>query len=572
MDYGRLGERQRVQFPLLEIVSALLLLGAILLVMFELVAYGDQRDELPTDLTVAGIAVGGLSEANAQARWEAIYVEQPIQLVYSGHPIVLYPDEVGFRVNSDAMLAEARAQSSQEKNFWAGFWNYLERRPVAAVSVPLRAEYDPALLRAYLEDLSARYDARPGEAAVDLTSLTFNTGFSGTQLDIEAAMPLIAAALMDPEPANRRIVLPTLAVGARQQDMTTLRQAIFALMEQRNFAYNGEDTLVSVYIMDLGTGEEVDIQADVAHSARSVIKIPILINLYREELLVPSGSDIAYLMTESILCSNNSASNYLMQFAGKGQGFDALRDGLRQVSCTAQALGAQHTYISAPLYVVDRDYQFVADVCLPATTGPLQGKTNPDPYAQTTARDIGLLLTEIYDCAMHDSGLRAVYENDITQNECRQMLELLSGNRIDRLIELGLPPGTRFAHKNGWGLETSADAGIVFSPGADYVISIFTWERDLDGNALPTLASWELIEEISRLTWNYFNPDQPLLQRREPLNAFGAIDCVTVRDPALVNLDNINENRLDALGNPLPDACYGGAGDCRPFDNWGRGG
>ncbi len=569
MDYGRLGERQRMQFPVLEIVSTLLLLGAILLVMFEVIDYSDQRDNLPTDLTVAGIAVGGLSEVDAQARWESIYVDQPVQLYYGSNLILLAPNEVGFRTNSEAMLAEARAQSTQEKNFWAGFWNFLGRRPVAAVSVPLDATYDRSLLREYLEDIAARYDTHPGSANIDLNTLTFNTGLAGTQLDIDAALPLIEQALFNPEPSARRVNLPTVAAGAQQQDMQTLRDAIFALMAEMDFEYNGEDTLVSVYIMDLETGEKVRILSDVPHSARSVIKIPIMINLFRKELLVPSGTDIAYLLTESILCSNNSASNFIMQYAGEGESFDALRDGLRQVSCTAQELGAEHTYISAPLYVVDREYQFEAQVCRPETPGNMPDKTNPDPYAQTTAEDIGRLLTQIYDCANYDSGLRAVYPNDITQNECRQMIELMNGNRIDRLIELGLPEGTTFAHKNGWGLETSADAGIVFSPGGDYVISIFTWERDLDGNGLPTLASWELIEEISRLTWNYFNPDQPLLQRRDPINPFGAIDCVTVSDPALVNLDDIDENRVDENGDPLPDACYGGAGHCRPFDNWG---
>ena len=55
MDYGRLGERQRSYFPIVEIVSFLLLLGAIILVMLELIDYGNQRDQLPTDLTVAGM-------------------------------------------------------------------------------------------------------------------------------------------------------------------------------------------------------------------------------------------------------------------------------------------------------------------------------------------------------------------------------------------------------------------------------------------------------------------------------------------------------------------------------------
>lgn len=120
------------------------------------------------------------------------------------------------------------------------------------------------------------------------------------------------------------------------------------------------------------------------------------------------------------------------------------------MSCTAQALGADHTYISAPLDVDDVAYQFEASVCRPQTPGNMAYNTEPDPYSQTTAEDMGVLLTQIYDCANYGSGLMAIYPQDITQTECKQMIQLLSGNFIDRLIALGLPKGTQLAHKNGW--------------------------------------------------------------------------------------------------------------------------
>lgn len=569
MDYGRLGERQRsFQFPLLEISSAILLLMAIVLGMFELVNYSNQKDDLPTDLTVAGVAVGGLNEVNAQARWEGVYLEQPVQLIYDGNPIVLYPAEIGFRVESEAMLAEARGQISQERDFWVGFWNYLERRPVAAVSVPLQASFPESRLRDYLQDIARRYDVPAGEATYDPVTLTFQSGTYGRQLDVEAAIPLIEQALFDPDAADRRVILPTVSTNTAAQSMDTLREGILSLLAARNFA-NNADRVASAYIMDLTTGEEVRILADVPHSAFSTIKIPIMINLFRKELLVPNGSETAYLLTESILCSNNTSSNLLMQTAGEG--FDEesrLRDGLNQVSCTAQTLGAEHTYISAPLFVGEDRYQFEAAVCRPQTPANTSVFTNPDPYSQTTAGDMGFLLAQIYDCANHDSGLRAVYPEDITQHECRQMLNLLHGVRIDRLIELGVPPGTPVAHKNGWGAITAADAGIVYSPERTYILSMYVYERDTDNNGLTTLQAWEVIEEVSRLTYNYFNPMQPLVQRRDPISPWGAIECVTVASPDLANLDDIDANRLDENGDPLPAACYGGAGTCREFNGW----
>jgi len=569
MDYGRLGERQRrLRMPVLEILSALLLLGAIVLAMLELVAYSNQKDSLPTDLTIADIPLGGMSESAAQVRLEAIYVDQPVQLLYNSSPIWLDPAEINFSVNADAMLAEARAQSSREKNFWLGFWNYLERRPVAAVTVPLTANYDPGDLRKYLEELAARYDTSAAGPGFDPATLTFRSGQAGRRLDVDAALPLVDVALHDPRPENRRVVLPTADTAAQgTQDISTLRQAILDLMARMNFDYAGAETLASVYIMDLATGDEVSILPDVVHSSTSVVKIPIMLNLFRQELLVNQTE--AYWLTESILCSNNASSNFLMQAVGQGNTAEAqLRDGLNQVSCTAQHLGATHTYISAPLYVADRAYEFETAVCRPKTPGDTTYNTNPDLYNQTTARDMGGLLTAIYDCANNGTGLRVALPGDYTPTECQQMIEVMSGNRIDRLMELGTPPGTKIAHKNGWGRETSADAGIVFSPGGDYVFVMFVWEKDTDGNNLPTIFSWEVIEEVSRLTYNFFNPEAPLLQRREPINAFTAIDCVTVGRPEDVNLNDVNANRLDADGNPLPTACYGGAGDCRPFEDW----
>jgi hypothetical protein len=53
--------------------------------------------------------------------------------------------------------------------------------------------------------------------------------------------------------------------------------------------------------------------------------------------------DIAYLLTASILCSDNSASNWLMQYSGD----DSMGDGLNDVSCTAQALGAESSTLAA---------------------------------------------------------------------------------------------------------------------------------------------------------------------------------------------------------------------------------
>jgi len=50
---------------------------------------------------------------------------------------------------------------------------------------------------------------------------------------------------------------------------------------------------------------------------------------------------------------------------------------------------------------------------------------------------------------------------------CRQMREVLLAQEKNDDLPKGLPPGTRFAHKNGWVQGVRHDAGIVYPPDAD---------------------------------------------------------------------------------------------------------
>jgi hypothetical protein len=86
------------------------------------------------------------------------------------------------------------------------------------------------------------------------------------------------------------------------------------------------------------------------------------------------------------------------------------------------------------------------------------------------------------------------------------MLYLMSNNRINALIEVGVPADTRVAHKHGWIPDTHGDAGIVFTPGGNYVLVIVlhnpTW--------LDFSESFPLTAEISRAVYNYYNPATPV--------------------------------------------------------------
>ena len=247
-------------------------------------------------------------------------------------------------------------------------------------------------------------------------------------------------------------------------------------------------------------------------------------------------ADEAWLMANSMLCSNNASSNLIMEIIGGG---DIFR-GIRSVSDTIQATGVRNTYLSAPFYLGVEGQQ-LGSIQAPATSPNPAFDTEPDPFNQTTAQDMGALFSLIYDCAEFNSGLTfALPGEQITQRECRQMLELASANDLERLLQGGIPADARIAHKNGWIFDTVGDAGVVYSPnGRHYIISVFLWER---AEFQDYEKLWSLVEEISRATWNFFNPENALLQPRADLPPT-ALECegnYLPPAPEYVNLDDIN--------------------------------
>lgn len=532
--------RRRQSFPILPILSSLMLLGAVGLFIFELIGFSQRQDRLPAGVVVAGVDVSGLTPSQAVATWEQA-LSRPITLYYEDSPILLEPAAIGMRINNAAMLAEARSANASGTQNWIRFFNYLlgqEERSV--INVLLQADYQSGLLDQFLREISLRYDRQPGSGDYDVQTLTIRPGLGGRQLNARQALPLIDAALRDP--VNRTVNLPLVDTGASFTTLDTLEEMIVAYLDSQGFIYDGQTTVASVYIMDLQTGEEINLNADVAMSAASTIKLPIMIDYYRTLALAPTDEE-AFLMANSLLCSNNSSSNLIMQIIGGGN--DIFR-GLASVTETAQYLGARNTFITAP-FVLGVEGQQFGSIPAPQTSPNPNFNTRPDPYNQTTAEDLGTLFGMIYDCANYGSGLMAaIPDGSFTQNECRQMLELMSANHLLRLLQGGIPPDTRISHKNGWLNNMHGDAGIVYPPnGRNYIISVFVWE---DTEFFSFTRAWPLIEGISRAAWNYFSPETPLLAPRTDLPQEGAAAC-DGPDGFLPPFGQVNLNDIDSWRN-----------------------
>jgi beta-lactamase class A len=534
---NRNGSRRRKnRLPVVRILSATMILAGLALFGIELAGFSQRETLLAEDVTVGGVEVGGMTVNAAVTTWEQIF-NQPIVLRYGdAPPIILEPASIDWRLNSNTMRANAQASTG---DFWPRFLAHLTGTELErqGATVPLLADYQEGLLRNFLEDIAQRYDRAPGSPGYDVATLTVFEGTPGAQLDIEEAIDRIDAALR--HPVNRVVELPIGDSAASKPTLDLLRRLIIDYLDTQGFIFDAPDSVASIFIQDLQTGEELNILGDVAYSAASTMKVPILVDFYRH-LDVPPSQDEAFIMANSLLCSRNSSTNLLLRLIGEAD----ILAGVRSVSETAQQLGAKNTYINAPFVEGVAGEQF-GSTTAPATSPNPDYNTDPDPFNQTTAEDLGTMYSLIYDCANYGSGLMTAFSGgEFTQTECRQMLELMSGNDLLRLLQGGLPAGTRISHKNGWLTETVGDAGIVYSPnGRNYVISVFIWE-DTGFQNFERL--WPLVEDISRAAYNYFNPNAPLLTARTDLPAT-AQDCegnYLPPSPELTNLNDIDSWRL----------------------------
>jgi beta-lactamase class A len=477
-----------------------LLLAAIILAAVQLVRFSRVRAYLPAGLIVAGVPVGGLDRQQAAQRLSEAY-SLPIEIRYNGSVIHLNPSVVDFKLEMESMLALANLERTQ-KQFWQDFWDYLWGRSTFPTQIPLSADYSEERLRAFLADLADRYDQSPEPARPIPGSTQFQAGKPGLALDQEDSVQLIEQALNSLD--NRVVDLPL----ERLEPSRPVFDNLEVLLKQ-TLKVAGFDGLAGVYLLDLQTGQEkhfaiqngedVPVEPDIAFTASSIIKIPIMVSSFRRMGENPDAETVK-LLEDMVELSGNEAADWLMDRVIDNQRGPLL------VTEDMQALGLDNTYLAG---YFSFGSPLLALIETPANTRT-DVFTDPDPYSQTTPSDMGMLLEDIYQCAQNGGGaLTAVFPGEITQAECQQMNTLLVNNRLPMLLTAGLPEATPIAHKHGWVtlngiINTIGDAGIVYTPGGNYILVVFLYH--------PDQLIWEpasaLISELSTAVYNYYNLPQ----------------------------------------------------------------
>ena len=129
--------------------------------------------------------------------------------------------------------------------------------------------------------------------------------------------------------------------------------------------------------------------------------------------------------------------------------------------------------------------------------------TYPDPYMQTTPLEAGMLLEMVYQLSRGGGTLPVAFPGEFTAEEGQAMVDLMTQNHEAILLEGGLPEGTLIAHKHGYVADTHANAAIVLTPEANFVLVVFIYYEE---GWLGEL-SFPIFADIATATYNYFNAD-----------------------------------------------------------------
>ena len=459
-------------------------------ILFKLYQYGNLRQNFPTALEVAGLDVGGYNRQETEELLTNRYLAAPVIIYHGEEAIELNPTQVEFTLDFETMLSQAQYERDQQ-DYWAGFWGYLWNRPVEVEPVELAARHDPIALQEIIQAIADELDTPPQAALPEVGTMSFKVGAAGIVTNVTDSLPDVTAALY--RPRNRVATLIVESTSTPQPERHLLENMLNNRIQEFEARCGGVSCL---FIVNLADGAELAYNANLPMSGMELLKVPLALQAFRGlDLNSPEAELIQNTLTET---GEAFDANELLGVIG-GDG-DAVR-GAEQVNAFVQGLGLTNTYFGCP-------YTQSGGRCKKVESLEIDPRTDPDPYRQTTAEDMGSLLAMVYYCAEQGGGaLMAVYGADLTQAKCQAVVSALQLNNIDSLIEEGVPDAVRVAHRHAWQNDTYADAGIVYTAGGDYVLVEIMHKP---GWLAWTISS-PLMADLSQATYNYFNFSEPYL-------------------------------------------------------------
>ncbi|TKJ28460.1 MAG: hypothetical protein CEE40_11540 [Chloroflexi bacterium B3_Chlor] len=472
----------------------LLILGVVGFLAYKLYQYDSYREAIYPAVSAAGIPLQGQTREQARQTLEEMIVtplSQPIALNYQEETIILLPSDINLQVFVDDMIEQAHQLGrGGEQQFWESYIKFVtEGLTPVNEDIALQYSYQPEMLEDFLEEIAHEKDQPLREVQPITDTLSFQPGQAGRRLDVGRSLPRVERSLTSTDERDVTLVVQTLQPA--RPDIQMLR----GMLQHRIDEFAG---MVSIYVSDPATDDRIEINPDIIYSGMSVVKIGIMLETFLHaegtELEEETQNRMLKLVTDPT--GSNYWANLLLGLIGDGNQFE----GCRRVNARMDELGLTATFILEP-YRLETEGAHLGPglATLRLLPGPVAA--NPDPFIQTSAHDIGALLEMIYDCSQGEGRLLEEYPGRISSEACLLILDDLKENPLRTMIGAGIPDDIPLAHKHGFGGDTHADAGVVFSEGGDYVIVQFQYAPT---DWLVWAISRPVFEDVSFATYNFF--------------------------------------------------------------------
>jgi beta-lactamase class A len=253
---------------------------------------------------------------------------------------------------------------------------------------------------------------------------------------------------------------------------------------------------VAIAVKHLGTGETYTLNGDEPMPTASLIKFPLMLEIYlqvmegklkltdmvtlTEKDKVPGSGILTYHFSEGatfpvkdavrlmIAFSDNTATNLILD-----------RIGIASTNKRMEAWGCPNTKINAKVFLRE-------------TTSIAPERSKKFGLGSTTAKEIVTLLEKVHQGKV------------VSPEVCNTMLEHLKNAQDKDCFPRFLPPKTVVAHKTGAVVGVRTDGGIIYTPGGPVAVCVLTadnedkrWAPDNAGNVLCARVAQEVYQHFS---------------------------------------------------------------------------
>lgn len=535
---------RRRRLPSARFINFTLLL-VVLLSLFPLYSYYKQvAAPIPPGVRLGGVDVTGMKTVEeVRAHLDPLYHDL-VGVRFQHRLLTLDPDEFGFTVDFDQMVADAGR--------YLGGWAFVDIAVREAIglpqqfrNVPVRYTLDEAKLRVWLEGVATQVNTTPVAApVVEATAgattagattgalptptpvypatvpqprrgLQWMPGAPGYEIDIDASMARIIAGLTSYD--AREVELAIREVAPPIPTMRDLEPQLVRLLDD----YPAFTTLT---VIDLQHGDVAGVDGDAAFSAMATLRIALAAAAMEK---LPNGvaandaeaQQVGQWLDLALGKDANEPANAALAWLGDG----STAVGAQRLTAFVRSLGLENTFTQG---------EFGGAAQTPITTPSNQRErpnTRPDATMQTTPEDMATLLAAIYECTQDAGLLRTTFSATITPDECAAILFYMTHNELRDAIWRGLPDWDArwIVHRHGLLPAQHGDVALVWGPTGPYVISVFTFN--------PGLVGWEVanqaVADLSRIVWEFFefqrgqgSPTAGALPKLAPPPGYVAVD------------------------------------------------